>query len=133
MTTKKEILEQAIGTVADRGVPYGGVESNFERIAAMWTTHLKNRYGADKVDFIVDAADVAMMMVAMKLARLQALPTHTDSWIDICGYGACGGEVGASMVAMQAIADAAKKAVEKPLGSLLRGVGDRPHNDATRV
>ena len=29
---------------------------------------------------------------AVKLARLRVTPEHEDSWVDICGYGALGGE-----------------------------------------
>lgn len=89
-TTKKDVLEAAIQTVADRGVPYGGVEDNFTRIARLWRTHILNRF--DKpID--LTSADVAMMMVLMKVARLENQAMHPDSWIDIAGYAACGGEI----------------------------------------
>jgi hypothetical protein len=105
---KKELLEAAIQTVADRGVPYGGVEDNFNRIAALWNAHIANRYadgyGGDTSITLpkLDAADVAMMMALMKIARLANAPGHMDSWIDIAGYAACGGEI------------ASKLAVDKP-------------------
>lgn len=97
--TKKSVLEAAIQTVADRGVPYGGVEDNFNRIASLWQAHLENRYASpDFAAFpVVDAADVAMMMALMKIARLEANPSHADSWIDVAGYAACGGEIGAKL------------------------------------
>ncbi len=41
----------------------------------------------------LDASDVAVMMLDMKLARLEGDPLHMDSWVDVCGYGACGGSV----------------------------------------
>lgn len=89
-TNKRTVLEAAIKTVADRGAPYGGVEDNFGRIAALWRVHMKNRYGLDTE---IDASDVASMMILMKLARLENQPRHPDSWIDIAGYAACGGEI----------------------------------------
>lgn len=89
-TGKRAILEEAIKTVADRGVPYGGVEDNFGRIAALWKAHLKNRY---VIDVDIDPADVAMMMALMKIARLENQPAHPDSWVDLAGYAACGGEI----------------------------------------
>lgn len=97
--TKKSVLEAAIQTVADRGVPYGGVEDNFNRIASLWQAHLENRYASpDFAAFpVIDAADVAMMMALMKIARLEANPSHADSWIDVAGYAACGGEIGAKL------------------------------------
>lgn len=98
-TTKKSVLESAIQTVADRGVPYGGVEDNFGRIAALWTTHLMNRYAGTLTDDPpkLDPSDVAMMMALMKIARLEANPSHADSWVDVAGYAACGGEIGANL------------------------------------
>lgn len=116
MTTKKDVLEAAIKTVADRGVPYGGVENNFRNIANMWNVHVATPHGPQALPLA--AADVAMMMVEMKLARLQGQPRHPDSWIDICGYGACGAEVTADApdaterAANEAAAAVAKAAAE---------------------
>jgi len=84
---KRELLEAAIKTVADRGVPYGGVEDNFARIARLWKMHLLNRFGSAPA---LNSADVAMMMVLMKIARLENQPNHPDSWTDVAGYAACG-------------------------------------------
>lgn len=93
--TKKTVLETALQTVADRGVPYGGVEDNFRRIANLWNAHLENRF----TEFAphLEAADVAMMMILMKIARLAHAPSHADSWVDVAGYAACGGEIGAKL------------------------------------
>lgn len=96
-TTKKSVLEAAIQTVADRGVPYGGVEDNFGRIARMWNQHLVNRGLLETATHGLGPDDVAMMMILMKVARLQALPSHQDSWVDVAGYAACGGEIGAKL------------------------------------
>lgn len=87
---KKELLEAAIKTVADRGVPYGGVEDNFTRIARLWKMHLLNRF--DRAPDLTPA-DVAMMMVLMKIARLENQPNHPDSWTDVAGYAACGADI----------------------------------------
>lgn len=85
MTTKQELLDYASAAVADRGLNYGTPEDNFGRIAALWNTHLANRLpGA------LTGSDVAMMMVLMKVARLENSPEHLDSWIDVAGYAACG-------------------------------------------
>jgi hypothetical protein len=40
----------------------------------------------------VTVRQVYQCMVAVKLCRLIETPDHEDSWIDICGYGALGGE-----------------------------------------
>ena len=42
---------------------------------------------------LLTAADVAMMCALLKIARLQNMPDHEDSWIDLAGYAACGSEV----------------------------------------
>lgn len=90
MASKHDILNEAITTVAGRGKSYGRPEDNFERIARLWATHLANRYG---VSIVIDAQDVAMMMILMKVARLENDPSHHDSWVDVAGYAACGGEL----------------------------------------
>lgn len=41
----------------------------------------------------LDAHDVGMMMVGMKLARTQSGSLNLDDYIDACGYAACAGEV----------------------------------------
>nr|WP_286198834.1 DUF6378 domain-containing protein [Mesorhizobium sp. BR1-1-16] len=97
--TKRKLLETAIETVAGRGLNYGRPEDNFQRIANLWNAHLINRYadgyGGDTVVMLpkLDPQDVAMMMALMKVARLENQPGHMDSWIDIAGYAACGGEI----------------------------------------
>ncbi len=88
---KKELLETAIDAVADRGLNYGKPEDNFDRIARLWNTHLTNRYGVAST--VMDASDVSMMMALMKIARLENQPDHMDSWVDLAGYAACGGEI----------------------------------------
>lgn len=85
--TKEDTLEAAIKAVSDRGLNYGSPEDNFIRIANLWTTHVRNRYG---ISAILDAHDVALMLLLMKVARLENCPTHEDSWVDIAGYAACG-------------------------------------------
>jgi hypothetical protein len=92
--TRQSILEEAIAAVAGRGKSYGRPEDIFEHIARLWTTHLDNRYGTARPDRVeLDPQDVAMMMALMKIARLENDPNHHDSWVDIAGYGACGGEI----------------------------------------
>ena len=63
---------------------YGSPESNFQKIADYWTLYLQKK---------VEAHDVALMMVLMKLARLHNKADHEDSWIDIAGYAANGCEI----------------------------------------
>ncbi len=35
---------------------------------------------------------VYLCLLALKISRLVKTPSHTDSWVDICGYGALGAE-----------------------------------------
>lgn len=93
--TKQSILDAASAAVADRGLNYGKPEDNFTRIAKLWNAHLGNRYfegfGGDTTVALptLDASDVAMMMILMKVARLEHMPSHMDSVVDIAGYAAC--------------------------------------------
>ena len=74
------MLLDAFGTIAERGRVYGPVLQNHERIAALWSTLLEHP---------VTPVQVAMMMVALKLARLMETPDNEDSAVDIAGYAAC--------------------------------------------
>ena len=85
MPSRSEILDTAKHYVnVDRAATHGDAERNFGRIAAHWSAHL---------DTPVSAADVAVMMALLKLARIKGNPAHEDSWHDACGYLACGGEI----------------------------------------
>lgn len=85
--TRSEILDLAKTYVTqDRAATHGNAERNFGLIAAYWSAHL---------DTNVSAADVAVMMTLLKLARLKASPDNMDNWVDGCGYLACGGEIAA--------------------------------------
>lgn len=90
--TKHGLLDLAKAATADRGLNYGKAEDNFDRIAARWRVHLKNRFG---LDIALDAVSVALMMADMKLARLEHQPGHLDSYVDLAGYAACGAEIAA--------------------------------------
>lgn len=68
----------------DREDTYGGPEDNFTRIAALWTVLFEREF---------TAADVALAMAAVKMARLVNAPDHLDSYVDLAGYAACGYEI----------------------------------------
>ena len=81
---RKEILNKAESLVnGPRAKEYGDAHENHARIAQMWSVLL---------DKPVTVQQVYQCMVAVKLARLVVTPDHEDSWVDICGYGALGGE-----------------------------------------
>jgi hypothetical protein len=85
---RKLIIAQASNIVEGaRQLNYGSPEDNFARIAALWETYLIKR--KDQTLFTIDAHDVAMMMVLMKIARLMNTPNHWDSIKDGIGYFTC--------------------------------------------
>tara|TARA_R100000951_G_scaffold116383_2_gene127946 strand:+ start:3623 stop:3931 length:309 start_codon:yes stop_codon:yes gene_type:complete len=71
-------------TSAVRDEIYGDPTTNHERIAEMWSSILN-------VD--VRAEEVVLCMIAVKMSRLCRTPHHEDSWVDIAGYAALGGEI----------------------------------------
>ena len=84
-TTRTEILETANKIVNGRREhEYGSPEDNFGRIAASWSAYL----GAE-----ITPVDVAMMMALLKITRIKTGTATEDSFIDLAGYAACGGEI----------------------------------------
>ncbi|MFG1399807.1 DUF6378 domain-containing protein [Roseixanthobacter pseudopolyaromaticivorans] len=79
-----ECLESAVAAVTHRQESYGSPEDNATLIARLWAAIL----GAD-----VEPYQVALCMAAVKIARLANDPSHSDSWVDLAGYGAYGAEV----------------------------------------
>jgi hypothetical protein len=78
------ILDEAAKIVdGDREQTYGDPGRNLRTIARYWSAHLSARHS---VAVRLDPDDIALMMVALKLARLANDTTHRDSQIDACGY-----------------------------------------------
>lgn len=73
-------------TSADRNKAYGNPEDNFRNIANLWNAYLTAQ---GKADNLVNAQDVAHMMILMKVARLATNHGHRDSLVDVAGYAAC--------------------------------------------
>lgn len=84
--TRNELICAANRIVCeDRNEQYGEPEDNFSNIARFWSVYL----GQD-----INGEDVAIMMILFKVARLIGSEyKNTDSWVDIIGYAACGGEI----------------------------------------
>jgi len=83
-TDRQQLLDDAAELIhGDRNKTYDTPTKNFERIAALWSAYL---------DHEVTVADVAVLNVLQKIARLHHSPTHYDSWVDVAGYAACGWE-----------------------------------------
>lgn len=76
----KNFLEQSIATIEERGKVYGTAKDNFDLIAKRWSLTLGTA---------ITPAQVGLMMIDLKIARLQKTPDHYDSIVDIAGYAAC--------------------------------------------
>lgn len=90
--TRTSILNNAKNMVnGEREADYGTPENNFATIAALWGDYLHARnFG---LDMIIDAKDVAALLVLLKVARIASGHAKNDNWVDIAGYAACGGEI----------------------------------------
>lgn len=86
--TRADILHKAEECVCGhREQDYGSPESNFGTIGKLWSAY-------SGVEF--SAKDVAMMMCLFKIARIMGDTATADSFIDLAGYAACGGEIAAN-------------------------------------
>lgn len=81
---REEVLGAAKKCVCGgREEDYGKPEDNFETISKFWSTYLGVR---------LTALDVTAMMALLKVARI-AGGGNLDSFVDLAGYAACGGEI----------------------------------------
>ena len=88
--TRSEILDEAKKCVCgQREQDYGSPESNFQIIADLWNDYL----GFSDHDYDITPTDVAMMMALLKIARIKNGGGTGDSFVDLAGYAACGGEI----------------------------------------
>lgn len=82
---RTQILMEANESITgQREQDYGLPENNFSIIANLWADYLGAR---------VTALDVSMMMCLLKIARIKSGGGSGDSFVDIAGYAACGGEI----------------------------------------
>lgn len=90
---REEILDKAKKMVTgQREQDYGSPEDNFKIIAEYWETYLDAVFTIRGIVALTED-DVANMMCLFKLARITTGTATEDSYIDICGYAACGGEL----------------------------------------
>lgn len=98
--TRSDILNAAMRCVCgDREQDYGSPESSFRMIAALWEPFLKQKCVSPGAELTISPEDVAAMMCLFKLARISTGHGKADNWVDLCGYGACGGEIEAAGIA----------------------------------
>ena len=90
---RQDILNQVAGCVCrDRQNTYGDAEDNFADIALRWTNFLQRRQIVS-ANIEITSADVAAMMIDLKIARLGSAIDHPDNWVDAAGYAVCGGGI----------------------------------------
>ena len=83
-----DVLEEAKDLIyGQRADDYGDAQSNFQRMADLVNPIIR------KADGNLTATDMALVMIQVKIARLQETPDHEDSWIDIAGYAALGAQI----------------------------------------
>ena len=91
--TRADILHAAEKCVCgQRETDYGTPEDNFKAIAELWSVYLDRISVGKYGNTIVDEKDVAVMMALLKIARIAGGSGTRDSFIDLAGYAACGGE-----------------------------------------
>lgn len=91
---RAEILDSAKEIVTkDREEQYGAPEDNFATIAEFWTTYVKTKCVSPGTDVNISPADVGVMMILLKTARIAGGSEKADNYIDIAGYAACAGEL----------------------------------------
>ena len=82
---RKAILDKAAECVCgQREQEYGTPENNFARIARLWGAY---------TGYPFTAHDVAMLMALLKVGRIAKGSGGMDSYVDLCGYAACAGEI----------------------------------------
>lgn len=85
LPTRADVLRMAAEAVSgEREQTHGKPENNFAVIAALWAAYK----GAE-----FSAVDVAVMMALLKIARIKSGHGSIDSFADLAGYAACGGEL----------------------------------------
>lgn len=68
----------------NRAEEYGAADISFHRIAMLWSAYTGHT---------INKADVANMMVLLKVARAKASPQKQDSYDDMAGYAALAAEL----------------------------------------
>lgn len=91
--TREKILDEAKQCVCgNREQDYGTPEDSFRVISQLREIYIREGM-VGPTDVCVNPEDVVVMMALLKIARLANNPEHMDSWVDLAGYAACGGEI----------------------------------------
>ena len=80
-----ELLVEAAKLVATtRNADHGPARQNLGLVAKLWSAYL----GTD-----IEAADVAMLLALVKVARIRTGAPLPDHFVDLAGYAAIAGEL----------------------------------------
>lgn len=92
LSGRRSVILRTAGNLINgqRAKDYGDAGENFQRIADLWSPVLGKT---------ITPEQVALCMAQVKIARLITSPAHEDSWIDLSGYAALGGEIAAAEAA----------------------------------
>lgn len=95
MIDRAYILDTAKTVVTgEREEMYGTPEDSFRLIGQLWESYLLEKcVSGFNLIVSVEPEDVAIMMALLKVARIALALSHIDSWVDLAGYAACGGEI----------------------------------------
>lgn len=111
------VLTEAAGLITgDRNKTYGSPTENFSNTAALWNVQIGH-----KLKTPLTAADVAQLMVQLKMARMIAQPKR-DNYVDAAGYLGCGWECeeAAMDAALEELAEASQEQLVHPVGRQVR-------------
>lgn len=108
---RRDTLEHAINCVCkERQDQHGNPENSFQNIADYWNVFLEHKINKTlslletlppeailgktlEAEVKLTPADVATMMVLLKVARAEMNPLNNDNFIDMCGYASLAGEL----------------------------------------
>lgn len=91
---RKETLAEAQKCVCgQREEEYGSPENNFAFIGRSWTDYVNTKCRKPDGSFCIDAHDVGIMMVQLKVARIASGQIKPDNYVDGAGYFACSAEI----------------------------------------
>lgn len=80
-----KLLNEAASIIGERGQDYGDIENNFENIARIANAMLQ--------DTQLTAYDIAIVLAAVKFARIKQSPWKRDNYVDGVNYLAFAGEI----------------------------------------
>ena len=95
-TPKVSIQEEVLNTARElitgpRQEQYGDADDTMSRVGAFWSLIIGSPPDDGiKYDLAINAHEVALMMICLKVVRAQKNPQYLDSWVDIAGYAAQG-------------------------------------------